>query len=57
MTRLPHGYMKQNQDNTRTLREETVREGNKNIGRRIEHTSKYVVKLRVEEPCSQVIAK
>ena len=53
ITRLPHGYMKQNEDNARNCTQENNR-GTKNIDE--QHTTSYGVKLRVKVACNQVIA-
>ena len=54
MTRLPHGYMKQNEDKTRNCTQKTTG-GRKNIDEQ-NATSKYDVKLQVKVACNQVIA-
>ena len=54
ITRLPHGYMKQDEDNTRNCTQRN-NGGTKNIDKQ-HSTSKYDVKLRVKVACNQVIA-
>ena len=53
ITRLPHGYMKQNEDNARNCTQRS-NGGTKNIDEQ-HTTSKYDVKLRVKVACYQVI--
>ena len=55
MTRLPHGYMKQNDDKTRNFTQKNNWGGANNIDKQ-HATSKYDVKVRVKLVCNQVIA-
>ena len=54
MTRLPDGYMKQNEDKTRNCTQKN-NGGTKNMDKQ-HATSKYDVKLRVKVACNQVTA-